>query len=103
VETIQAQFEAYRQLNQNLTKRGYYKTRIRAVNPKTKKELRIESLEPLVEQGILRFKRNQHLLLEMMLQYPNHNHDDGVDCLAGAVDLIGLTRKRTYHKKPKGY
>lgn len=103
VETIQAQYDMYRQLRERLTKMGYYKTRVLAVNPKGKKEDRIEQLEPLIEQGIIRFKENQRLLIEMLEQFPSHDHDDLPDALASAVEIAGKQRKRTYYKKPEGF
>ena len=102
VETVQAQYDMYRQLRERLIKKGYYKTRVLAVNPKGRKEDRIEQLEPLVEQGVIKFKRSQRMLLEMLEQFPNHDHDDAPDALASAVELAGKQRKRTYYKKPTG-
>lgn len=103
VETVQAQFDMYRQLRERLVKMGYYKTRLLAVNPKGKKEDRIEQLEPLIEQGTVRLKQNQRLLLEMLEQFPSHDHDDLPDALASAVEIAGKQRKRTYYKKPDGF
>jgi len=103
VETIQAQYDMYRQLRERLTKENWYKTRVQAVNPKTKKEDRIEEIEPLVEQGVLRFRRTQRLLLEQMEQFPNGDYDDLPDALASAVEIAGKQRKKTYYKKPKGF
>ncbi|HID0815708.1 TPA: phage terminase large subunit [Clostridium botulinum] len=103
VETVQAQYDMYRQLRERLTKLGCYKTRVLAVNPKGKKEDRIEQLEPLVEQGVIRFRQNQRLLLEMLEQFPNHDHDDLPDALASVVEIAGKQRKRTYYKKPSGF
>ncbi|MFP3500038.1 hypothetical protein SB759_38110, partial [Pseudomonas sp. SIMBA_059] len=76
VETVQAQHEMYRQLQTMITKRGIYHTKIKAILPKGKKETRIESLEPIVENGAIRFKKSQRLLLEMLIQYGSHDHDD---------------------------
>lgn len=102
VETIQMQYEVYRQLQERLTKAGIYRTRLMPVNPRAKKEDRIESLEPLIEQGTIRFKRNQRHLLEQLLQYPSHDHDDGIDALASCIEIAGRQRKKTYYKKPAG-
>lgn len=102
VETISAQFEFYRQLQQRAVQEGLYFTRIKAVNPTAKKEQRIEALEPLFEQGYIKVMKHQRLLKEMLLQYPNHNHDDLPDCLAGALELSRFRVKRTYYK-PDGF
>ena len=103
VETVQAQYEMLRQLREKLTKMNYYKTRTVGINPRGRKEDRIEELEPLVEQGVIKFKKNQRLLIEMLSQFPNHDYDDLPDALASAVNLGGKQRKRTYWKKPEGF
>lgn len=104
VETIQAQHEMYRQLQQMIIKRGVYHTKIKAIMPRGRKEERIESLEPIVENGALRFKKSQRLLLEQIVQFGNGaDHDDGPDALASAVHLSGGSkRQRGFYKKPTG-
>ena len=103
VETIQMQYEFYRQLQENIMKHGLYSTRLKACNPKAKKEDRIQILEPLFETGYLRLKRSQRLLLEQLLVFPQGEHDDLPDALASAVDLAGKTRQRTHYVKPEGW
>lgn len=103
VETIQMQYEFYRQLQENIMKHGLYATRLKACNPKAKKEDRIQILEPLFETGYLRLKRSQRLLLEQLLVFPNGEHDDLPDALASAVDLAGKTRQRSHYLKPQGW
>jgi predicted phage terminase large subunit-like protein len=102
VETIQAQHDMYRQLRERLIKAGLYKTRVKAVQPRTKKEERIEGLEPLFENGAIRLKRNQRLLVEQLVFFPMHDHDDLPDALASAVNLCGINRRRVFYKKPVG-
>ena len=102
VETINAQYEIFRQIQSLAIQRGYYWTRIKPVNPTTKKEIRIEMLEPLFEAGVIRTRKDQRLLHEMLLQYPNHAHDDAIDCLASAIDLIRVNKKKGYYYKPEG-
>lgn len=102
VETIQAQFDMFRQLRERLIKQGIYRTRVKAVNPRKRKEERIEELEPLFESGVLRLKRSQRLLKEQLLLFPNHDHDDLPDALASVVSLCGVNRRRIFHKKPAG-
>ena len=103
VETIQMQYEFYRQLQENIMKHGLYSTRLKDCNPKDKKEDRIQILEPLFETGYLRLKRSQRLLLEQLLVFPQGEHDDLPDALASAVDLAGKTRQRTHYIKPEGW
>lgn len=102
VETVQAQHDFFRQLLEKLSQRKVYGTKLKGITSKTKKEERIESLEPLIENGVLRFMRHQRLLLEMLEQFPTHDHDDLPDALQMAVELCGGTRRRTFHKKPVG-
>lgn len=102
VETINAQFELYRQLQTHVIQRGYYFTRVKAVNPTRRKEDRIEALEPLFEAGIIRTKKNMRLLHEMLEQFPNHAHDDAPDCLASAIELLRVNKKKGYYFKPEG-
>lgn len=102
VETVQTQYEMFRQLRENATKRGLYKTRFKAINPRGKKEDRIMQLEPLFENGSIRMKRSQRLLIEQLQQFLNHDNDDLPDALASAVDLCGGNRRRTFMQKPAG-
>lgn len=103
VETVQAQYDMYRQLRERCMQKGLYSTRVLAFNPKGKKEDRIETLEPLVENGYLRFNRGHRLLQEQLELFPAHDHDDLPDALASAVEIAGRQRKRTYYQKPKGF
>ncbi|MDT0149991.1 phage terminase large subunit [Priestia aryabhattai] len=102
VETIQAQYDMFRQLRENAMKRGLYRTRLKAVNPRGKKEDRIMTLEPLFENGTIRMKRSQRLLIEQLQQFLNHDNDDLPDALSSAVDLCGGNRRRTFMQKPSG-
>lgn len=102
VETVQAQYDMFRQLRENATKSGIYHTRFKAVNPRGKKEERIMQLEPLFENGTIRMKRSQRLLIEQLQQFLNHDNDDLPDALASVVDLCGGNRRRTFLRKPAG-
>lgn len=102
VETVQAQFDMFRQLRDRLIKQGHYRTKLKAVQPRAKKEERIEEMEPLFENGAIRIKRNQRLLIEMLTGFPTHDHDDLPDALASAIGLCGINRRRTFLKKPVG-
>ncbi|WP_276913163.1 phage terminase large subunit [Aneurinibacillus aneurinilyticus] len=104
IETVGAQHDLYRQLQEKLAKQGVYGTKLKPIISRKKKEERIEALEPLTENGFLRFMNTQRLLLEQMEQFPNATHDDLPDALAGAVDLAGGTRpkRRKFYSKPYG-
>jgi predicted phage terminase large subunit-like protein len=104
VETIQAQWSMYQQLRVNLSKKSYFKTRLKQYNPRTKKEVRIEAIEPLVEAGQIRFKRQHRLLIEQLELFgQGADHDDLPDALASCVELAGNHRKRMFTNKPKGW
>ncbi|AIQ13639.1 hypothetical protein PDUR_18240 [Paenibacillus durus] len=104
IETVGAQHDMYRQLCERLQKERIGSTRVKPVVSRTKKEIRIESLEPLVENGFLRFNKSHRLLFEQMEQFPSGTHDDLPDALAGAVEASGgaARRGRTWSRKPKG-
>lgn len=53
----------------------------RPVVPHTDKSLRIESLQPHVANGLIRFRAEQATLLEQLRHYPAADHDDGPDAL----------------------
>ncbi len=67
------------------SKRGIHLP-IKGVKPKGSKELRASKLSPLVENGLIKFKRNQKELIEQLLSFPKGSHDDAVDALVYAVD-----------------
>lgn len=72
--------------------RGLYPP-VREYIDKAPKELRIERLERPVNQGVIRFKREQRELLTQLFEYPNAAHDDGPDALEMAWSQVqGLTR-----------
>jgi predicted phage terminase large subunit-like protein len=75
------------QVMREASKRGIYLP-IKGVKPKISKELRIQKLSPLVENGLLRFKKNQKLLIEQLIEFPKGAHDDLPDALAFAVSAF---------------
>ncbi|NVJ90866.1 MAG: phage terminase large subunit [Methylocystaceae bacterium] len=62
----------------------------RPVIPNTDKELRIESLQPLIQGGLIRLHASQTILINQLQTFPQ-GHDDGPDCLhmlvTGAVEM----------------
>ena len=95
VEAQQAQEWFADKLTEALHAKGYpATTRLKQVKQRTRKSLRIESMLPDIQNGNLRFKRSQRLLLEMFEMYPNHNHDDGPDACQMAFSVAGSGRKR---------
>ncbi len=55
---------------------------------------RIQSLEPMISTGVLRFSRRQRTLLDQLRQFPMAAHDDGPDALQMAVE----TARRPSHR-----
>ncbi|MGB1238762.1 MAG: phage terminase large subunit [Pseudomonadales bacterium] len=53
----------------------------RGVTPGTDKDLRIESLQPHVANGLIRLHHNQSVLREQLGFWPEADHDDGPDAL----------------------
>lgn len=84
-------------LQGELQRAGYPShTRMKKVVNTRNKGIRIESLQPEVTSGRIRFNKRHALLLEMLSMYPNHNHDDLPDALAEAVKVAkGNTAKIT--------
>jgi len=74
-----------------------YKVRlpVKGVKQNIKKALRISSLSPLVEAGILRFRKNQKLLLEQLEYFPK-GHDDLPDALEMAVSALESAEKKPF-------
>jgi len=79
---------------------------VQGVRQSTKKALRIASLSPLVEAGIIRFRKHQKLLLEQLEYFPKE-HDDLPDALEMAVSALEAGKKepiactRTLRSKSK--
>ena len=91
IESVAAQIEMVRQFNQVLIQRGIYNVKTKPVRPQGKKTARIESLQPLIENGTLRFRKADRLLIEQFLGYPNVN-DDGPDATQQCVNLVRFKR-----------
>jgi predicted phage terminase large subunit-like protein len=99
VETINAQHEFYRQLQEALRKAGIYTTRLNDVKShKSSKEERIESLEPLCHNRTLVFNRSHTMLLDQMAQYPHGDFVDSVDALQLAIEHVVRPKRRIVDK-----
>ncbi len=81
------------------TSYGYYLPVFAVINSE-KKEVRIEKLEPPFERARIIFPKDMNddiqLLIEMLLGYPDHPHDDGPDALSGAVTECKINREVSY-------
>ena len=69
-----------------------HKTRIRALHHTSQKQARICSLEPYVNQGLLRFNSKHHILLQQLTQFPMAKNDDGPDALEMVVEIAQRVR-----------
>ena len=68
---------------------------VKTVTSTANKRARIESLEALIAQGILRFSRRHQILREQLRQFPLGAHDDGPDALQIAVETAHRRRYTT--------
>lgn len=105
VESVGGQFELYQQLQRRVIKENLTRTRIKPLTTNKahgNKHARIESLEPYVRSGQLKFRRTQKLLLEQLEMFPFGNHDDLPDALQMAMGQLSLHRRRSWAKKPQG-
>lgn len=90
-------------LKQRLTAEGYpASTRVKKVNQRSRKELRIEAMLPSIENGTIRFNKKHALLLEQFERYGQGAADDAPDSLEMAVsasktksNVIQTSAKRT--------
>ncbi|WP_010495063.1 phage terminase large subunit [Paenibacillus elgii] len=99
VETINAQHEFYRQLQEALRKAGVIRTRLNDIKShKSAKEERIESLEPLCHNRTLVFNRSHTMLLDQMAQYPHGDYVDSIDALQLAVENVARAKKALRNK-----
>lgn len=54
---------------------------VRGVKPIADKGLRIESLQPHMQNGLIRLHPSQTTLIDQLRHFPKADHDDGPDCL----------------------
>ena len=85
-ETNQFQWFLKEQLAQESARQGLYLP-IQGIRATEDKTMRIESLQPDVKNGYLRFRRDQALLLRQLEEFPLGAYDDGPDALEGARTL----------------
>ncbi|MCC7407448.1 MAG: phage terminase large subunit [Phycisphaeraceae bacterium] len=73
------------QLKRRAEAAGFY-LHLEKITARANKRARIEGLEPLIAQGMIRFSRRHTLLLDQLFQFPLAKHDDGPDALEMAVN-----------------
>lgn len=61
---------------------------IKGIKSHSDKILRIQSLQPAIKNGRIRFRRDQQRLVEQLINFPMADHDDGPDALELATSLL---------------
>lgn len=86
VETVQFQYYFAEIMRQKSAAVGEYLP-IVEINSTQNKDARIQSLQPFVKNGYIKFSRKHKTLLKQMTEYPMGKNDDGPDGLQMAVKL----------------
>ena len=86
VETVQFQYYFAEIMRQRAAEAGEYLP-IEEINSVQNKEARIQSLQPFIKNGYIKFSKKHKTLLQQMYQYPMGKNDDGPDGLQMAVAL----------------
>ncbi len=87
IETNQFQHFLADELTRRSNAAGLYLP-VRKITHTSDKLGRIQSLQPLIVNGTLRFSRKHRKLVEQLIQFPFAAHDDGPDALALAVEVM---------------
>ena len=69
-----------------MKKQGAY-VPTKKIKQRTDKVTRISGISPLVENGTIKFKKDQVELLDEMIEFPASQHDDILDALEMAIRL----------------
>lgn len=95
IEEVQFQQLFKDQVLKEGTRRKIYPP-VEGVRPINDKILRISKLQPHIKNGLIRFRKNQTLLLDQLKYFPKASHDDGPDALEMLFNLInsGLSGPR---------
>lgn len=98
VETVQFQYYFAEIMRQKSAEVGEYLP-IVEINSVQNKEARIQSLQPFVKNGYVKFSKKHKTLLKQMTEYPMGKCDDGPDGLEMVVKLalgVKIGRKVDY-------
>ncbi|PRT08359.1 hypothetical protein C6356_00595 [Bacillus wiedmannii] len=94
-EAVAAQEFFVDELKKALTKAGYpAETRVKKIYHRSRKELRIEAMLPMIENGTIQFSHQHKLLLEQFEQYGTGAHDDLIDALEMAISTLKKGSRR---------
>lgn len=86
VETVQFQYFFKDVMVQRSAEAGEYLP-IEEIQSVQNKDMRIQSLQPLVKNGYIKFSEKHKTLLQQMKEYPMGRNDDAPDALQMAVKL----------------
>ena len=100
VETVQFQYYFKEVMAQRSAEQGEYLP-IEEIQSSANKMLRIESLQPIVKNKYLKFRRDQKTLLQQMKEFPMGRNDDAPDTLQMAVQLAQAVKSTATHGKYK--
>lgn len=87
VEEVQFQ-EYFKDTLVNKSQERGVQVPVRGVKQRSDKILRIQSLQPAIKSGRVKFRRSQQDLIEQLVNFPSAAHDDGPDALEGAMTMI---------------
>ena len=59
---------------------------VKGIKPRGNKEIRAQKIAPLIENGLLKFKKEHKELVQQLKEFPLSAHDDLVDALVYAVE-----------------
>lgn len=94
VETVQFQYYFAEIMRQRSAAAGEYLP-IEEISSTQNKDARIQSLQPFVKNGYIKFSKKHKTLLEQLKTYPMGKNDDGPDGLQMAVKLaLGVSAGR---------
>lgn len=98
VEAVQFQYYFAEIMRQRAAECGEYLP-IEEINSVQNKDARIQSLQPFVKNGYLKFSKKHKTLIDQLLKYPMGKNDDAPDALQMAVALalsVKVGRKVDY-------
>lgn len=87
VETVQFQQFFKDEVAKRSAEAGIY-LNLREIKSIKNKELRIQSIQPTVNNGYVKLNKSQGLLIEQLENWPKSAHDDGPDALEMALTLV---------------
>ncbi len=87
IEEIQFQ-ELFKDLVVKESARRKLYVPVEGIRPNSDKTLRISKLQPHIKNGVIRFRKQQTVLLDQLRYFPRADHDDGPDALEMVFSLI---------------